>query len=239
MNKIYFNTIDCPIENKYIKKESDKIVIDFLDDNYYFIRNNKDILCDKVEILNGLGIFFYYKGLLIKHIREIFLKVVFNESYNSIQIINTVKKETLVYLYYNNGFMPKELEDKLDFTNSKYEVGDIVYPRNVSYYLGESEEINSIGSTIFSYISCEIDMFKEDKKYDIDFESVYKAFEFVIVEKVGDMFYKVKIRKTSDDMPELNNTIHYSTDKDLATLDELKESAREMKESIRKFREKK
>ena len=236
MKKIIFNKIICSTENKYIKKKDNKILIDFLDDDYYFIRNNKDIVCDKIEILNGLGIFFYYKNTLTKYIDKMFLEVDFYERYNTICVRDNHKNEVVVYLYYNNEFRPDDLyKDEFTFTNTKYDVGDIVYPKNVSYYRDGEQETTSIGSLVFWRYTAQLEMFKRDgivKITEEEFKTFCASMAFIITEKVGNEFYKIKMKNVDTSMDDVISDFYYSTDKDLKTLNEIKETALKMKESL-------
>lgn len=232
-DNLRFNKIECYVFNKYIRKEEGKIVIDYLDEGCNFIRNNKDIICDKIEVLNGIGVLMYYNDIIVKHIDKNFIEIEFDNRFNTITIIDKKSNDRFLYIYYKNDIIPKDTNEK-QFSNKKYNIGDKVYPTNIGYYKNTNyDNFNPIYATIFWEYIVQIDKAHGAKIRSMP-EDMFEAFchisAFEIVDKVADKFYKIKLSYIDDDLKGYQNEVFYATDDTLFTLDELKANAQELRD---------
>lgn len=229
LSKIKFNKINCDIENKYIRKEDGLFIIDYLDEGFSFIRNNKDIYCNRIEIVSGLGVLMYHNNELVKHFQKLFIKVEFDYRFNTIVLIDEKDKDRFLYIYYQNEVIPNENKIEKVLSNKKYNIGDIVYPINIGYYKNNDfDNFNSIYSAIFwEYIS-QLNGFKDLKEKTMPkerFENLCEVSSFKIIDKIGDKYYKITMNCNFEDV---DNEIFFATDSTIVTLDTLKANAKEL-----------
>lgn len=233
MKDLKFNIIECEIENKYIRKEKDVIVIDYIDEGFSYIRNDKDIYCNKIEVLNGFGVVMYYDDQIIKIFEKDFIKIEFNEKFNTIAFIDTKEKglfQRFLCVYYQNEIVPKENKIDSKLTNKKYNIGDIVYPSKIGYYSNDDKSrLNTFRGTIFWEYLARIEGLKEKTISPEMFESFCTICAFKIIDKVGDKFYKIKLNHFDDSIKDLAETVFFATDETIDTLDEIKNSCEELK----------
>lgn len=232
-DNLRFNKVECFEFNKYIRKEEGKIIIDYLDEGCKFIRNNKDIICDKIEVLNGVGVLMYYNNVIVKHIDKTLIEVDFDSRFNTITIIDKKSKDKFLYIYYKNDIIPTDNKEK-QFTNKKYNIGDKVYPTKIGYYRkNDYENFNSIYSAVFWEYIVQIDKAHGAKIMSMP-EDMFEAFchisAFEIIDKVEDKFYKIKLSYIDEDLKGYKNEVFYATDDTLFTLDELKANAQELRD---------
>lgn len=227
--ELMFNKIDCSVENKYIRKEDGKIIIDYLDEGSSLIQNNKDIFCNKIEVLNGIGVLMYYNDEIVKHFDKLFIDVEFNSKFNTITLIDKKEKNSFLYIYYKNDTSSK---DKSGFSNNKYNIGNKVYPTNIGYYnKNEYAKFRPIYSTLFWEYMAQIEKLKDESIKTMPkemFEAFCEICAFEIIDKVSDKFYKIKLSCIDDSIKEYENEIFYATDDTIKTLEELKDNCNEL-----------
>lgn len=231
-NKLKFNKVECNIINKYIRKEDGIIVIDYLDEGFSFINNNKDIYCDRIEIVNGIGVLMYHNNKLIKHFEKLFIEVEFDDRFNTIVLIDKKENDRFLYIYYQNEVIPKQNEIEKVLSNKKYNIGDIVYPINIGYYKNNDyKNFNSIYSAIFWEYVAQMEGFEGLKEKTMPkemFEKFCEICAFKIIDKIGDKYYKITMNYIDDSIEDIDNEAFFATDNTIKTLDEIKENSKEL-----------
>lgn len=230
-----FNIIKCDTVNKYIRKENDSIVMDYLDVGFSFIRNSEGISCNRIEAMDGIGLLMYYDDKLIKHFEKPFIKIEFDDIHKTITITDEKENKNLLYLYYENERTSGSKEVLHDFSNKKYNIGDIVYPTTIGFY---KESSNRISNRIddFKNFNAIVYMayFNQIKKAENKevllsehFKGLCDLCSFKVIDKIGHKFYKIKLNYTDYDFKDFSDKVFWATDNTLSTLQEIKEDCLE------------
>lgn len=209
-------------ESPFLAKEGDKYVIRHTD-GVSLIANDCSVCCNRIEILNGVGILCYFQDRVTRFFEE---NVILLECRNgSICIKNKIESYSIIYLYMN-----KRENSVPTFMNIKYEVGDIVYPSNLPLYRnyknahkGSSAAMHVINSLYKSDLESEI--------FSDDVLMSFKVFAFKVVEKVGD-FYVIQLNIEDDDIKYLCNQRFFSYDEQLKSKDEVIAEAKNLKDIL-------
>lgn len=218
--------------NKYLRKDGGKIIIDYIDEDCKFIANDKDILCDRIEILEGIGVLIYLKGMLIKRIKEYALQIDFCPQTNSITISTYPEGNRLLLIYYNEHTNKRLNKMFSDLSATKYKVGDMVYPNNVQFLsIGDRGGIQSLQSLLFLY-KLNLMKYGEDKDFTEEhFNSMTNNSAFEIIEIVDNMYYRIRVKDRNTEDSLLKTVVdkdYYATDRDICTLEEIVEQCKRL-----------
>lgn len=219
-------------DNKYIKIEEGKYIIDYKEEGKGYIRTNLNLNIDKIEILNGIGVLIYNNNNIIKEFKRDKIKLTFNEGLNTISIILFdsycgFNKFPDIYVYYNNDVLPEDNSPLYIYENIKYNIGDIVYPNHIGMFDDESNQTVVFSQVIIKSYLREL----TNEKSNFSFEQLKEYCGFKIKDKVGNKFYIIE--KLITDEEEFTKTF-FATDEHLSNIEEIKEKACYIKDMIDK-----
>lgn len=215
--------------NNYITVKDSKVIIQSPKESNKYLYTGEMVLCDRIEVIPGIGVLYYLNNFLLKRIKVLGLEINYEERTNSINItsLSTGKIITIIYCekYLNRTEL---LLDEIE--SIKYKVGDIVYPDNLYIYdLSKAKNVfgeyhkRSVKSYIYMYIYCQINGTNESLSVkDVLEDNLLDNLAFEVVEIVEDSYYKIKLRnENSELLRDLQGEYYYATDSNLSTLKEI------------------